>query len=297
MHPAGKLVTLAANAKNMTSGSRQWLLMTAVAVSAVLAGCSSTSERAPITDLSVSSDETVAQITESQSSKEYTVQPGDTLYKIAREHNAKVHEIAQANQITDPSQLSVGQTLIVPGAGSAPSSPPDISSGSQVVAAPVDVSGSEAQAKPVKTPEPDQTKAEPDKSKEGSSAPRASDADLIKWGWPNQGKVIKEFTPSSKGIDIAGQVGDPVVAAADGKVMYAGNGVRGLGNLILLGHSDGFITAYAHNDELLVKMGEQVKKGQKVATLGESEADSPRLHFEIRRRGTPVNPMSYLPKK
>ncbi|HLR29635.1 MAG TPA: peptidoglycan DD-metalloendopeptidase family protein [Paenalcaligenes sp.] len=280
------------------SGSRQWLLMTAVAVSAVLAGCSSTDKRAPITDLSVSPDETIAQVTESDS-KEYTVQPGDTLYKIAREHNAKVHEIAQANQITDPSQLSVGQTLVVPGAGTAPSSPPDISSGSQVVAAPVDVAGSEsqAQAKPVKTPEADQTKAESDKSEEGSSAPRASDADLIKWDWPNQGKVIKEFTPSSKGIDIAGQVGDPVLAAADGKVMYAGNGVRGLGNLILLGHSDGFITAYAHNDELLVKMGEQVTKGQKVATLGESEADSPRLHFEIRRRGTPVNPMSYLPKK
>src|SRR5690625_1761229 len=203
MHPAGKLVSLAANAKHTTLvGSRQWLLMTTVAVTAILAGCSSTDQRAPITDLSVTTNKTIAQITES-ASKDYTVQPGDTLYKIAREHNAKVHEIAQANQITDPSQLSVGQTLIVPGAGSAPSSPPDISSGSQVVAAPVDVSGSEAQAKPVKTPEPDQTKAEPDKSREGSSAPRASDADLIKWGWPNQGKVIKEFTPSSKGIDIA----------------------------------------------------------------------------------------------
>jgi len=299
MHPAGKLVSLAANAKHTTLvGSRQWLLMTTVAVTAILAGCSSTDQRAPITDLSVTTDETVAQITES-ASKDYTVQPGDTLYKIAREHNAKVHEIAQANQITDPSQLSVGQKLVIPGAGTAPSSPPDISSGSQVVAAPVDVSGGEGQAqpKPVDTGQEDQTQADAAQSQESSSTPRASDADLIKWDWPNQGKVIQEFTPSSKGIDIEGQIGDPVLAAADGKVMYAGNGVRGLGNLILLGHSDGSITAYAHNDELLVKMGEQVKKGQKVATLGDSEADSPRLHFEIRRRGTPVNPMSYLPKK
>lgn len=299
MHPASKLVSLAANAKGMPLiGSRQWLLMTAVAVSVVLAGCGSTSQRAPITDLSVSPDETIAQVVGADS-KGYTVQPGDTLYKIAREHNAKVHEIAQANQITDPSQLRVGQTLVIPGAGTAPSSPPDISSGSQVVAVPIDVSGSgsQAQAEPVKPIGSGQTTAEPGKSEEGSGAPRASDADLIEWGWPNQGKIIKGFTPSSKGIDIAGQVGDPVLAAADGKVMYAGNGVRGLGNLILLGHSDGFITAYAHNDELLVKMGEQVKKGQKVATLGESEADSPRLHFEIRRRGTPVNPISYLPKK
>lgn len=298
MHPAGKLVSLAANAKSTPStGSHRWLFMTAVAVSVLLAGCSSTSQRAPITDLSVSQDETVAQVS-SQASKEYVVQPGDTLYKIAREHNAKVHEIAQANQITDPSQLRIGQTLVIPGAGSAPSSPPDISSGSQVVAAPIDVSGdTKAPTEADKSAETAQTEAQADKSKESSSAPRASDADLISWGWPNQGKIIQGFTPSSKGIDIAGEVGDPVLAAADGKVMYAGNGVRGLGNLILLGHTDGFITAYAHNDELLVKMGEEVKKGQKVATLGQTEAESPRLHFEIRRRGTPVNPLSYLPKR
>src|SRR5690625_3147604 len=169
MHPAGKLVSLAANAKHTTLvGSRQWLLMTTVAVTAILAGCSSTDQRAPITDLSVTTDETVAQITES-ASKDYTVQPGDTLYKIARGHNAKVHEIAQANQITDPSQLSVGQKLVMPGAGTAPSSPPDISSGSQVVAAPVDVSGGEGQAqpKPVDTGQEDQTQARSEERRVG----------------------------------------------------------------------------------------------------------------------------------
>ncbi len=300
MHPAGKLVSLAANATvSPNSGSSRWLCMTALAVSALLVGCSTTGQRAPITDLSVSQNETDAQVM-SQSTTTYIVQPGDTLYKIAREHNAKVHEIAQANQIANPSQLRIGQTLVIPGAGTAPTSPPHISSGTQVVAAPIDVSGttqSQSQTGQASTSSQSTTTVQPDKSVESSSAPRASDADLINWGWPNQGKIIQGFTPSSKGIDIAGEIGDPVLAAADGKVMYAGNGVRGLGNLILLGHTDGFITAYAHNDELLVKMGEEVKKGQKVATLGQTEASSPRLHFEIRRRGTPVNPLSYLPRR
>ena len=88
-----------------------------------------------------------------------------------------------------------------------------------------------------------------------------------------------------------------MVAAADGKVMYAGNGVRGLGNLVLLGHSNGFITAYAHNQQLLVKSGDSVKKGSRIALLGQSDTTSPRLHFEIRRSGNPVNPLSYLPPR
>src|SRR5690606_28598488 len=131
----------------------------------------------------------------------------------------------------------------------------------------------------------------------GNASARASDAGLIAWAWPSSGKVIQGFTTTTKGIDIEGAVGAPVTAAADGKVMYAGNGVRGLGNLILLGHSSGFITAYAHNQTLLVKTGQTVKKGAKIATLGQSDTTSPRLHFEIRRRGTPVNPLSYLPAR
>src|SRR5699024_482 len=111
------------------------------------------------------------------------------------------------------------------------------------------------------------------------------------------GKIIQSFNSSTKGIDLEGAEGDPVKAAADGKVMYAGNGVRGLGNLILLGHSDGFITAYAHNQELLVKTGEQIKKGATIAKVGQTDTSSPRLHFEVRRRGTPVDPLSYLPAR
>lgn len=294
MQPAGRVLSIAANAKKQGYVfPRHWLYGIAFVVVGVLAGCSTSSQQAPITDLSAGSTGTVAPSSQARAAGSYTVKAGDTLYKIARAHNVSVQELAAANQILDPAQLRVGQSLAIPGGVGAAGSQ-TIDTGTQVVVAPVDV-GTGVQPTPAAKPK-ESTEVKPSASTE-SGAPRASDADLINWGWPTQGKIIQSFTPSSKGIDLEGRVGEPVVAAADGKVMYAGNGVRGLGNLILLGHSDGFITAYAHNDALLVKTGEEVKKGQKIATLGQSEASSPRLHFEIRRRGTPVNPMSYLPKR
>lgn len=294
MQSAGRLVSFAERAKARLKGmhpAKHWVLWSAFAVMGVLAGCSSTSHQAPITDLSVEQETPAVQAPEVAAAT-YIVQPGDTLYKIATKHTVSVQQIVQANSIADPTQLRVGQTLTIPGATEV-AAQTDVSSGSQVIASPVDVSPKENEAQTETLPAVTPT----EKPVESSAAPRASDADLIDWGWPNQGKIIQDFTPSTKGIDIEGQVGDSVVAAASGKVMYSGNGVRGLGNLILLGHSDGFITAYAHNDSLLVKTGEEVKKGQKIATLGQTETSSPRLHFEIRRRGTPVNPISYLPKR
>jgi lipoprotein NlpD len=137
----------------------------------------------------------------------------------------------------------------------------------------------------------------PVKPKEPETPPPASDAGVIHWGWPAKGRIIQSFNANTKGVDIEGTEGEPIDAAADGKVMYAGNGVRGLGNLVLLGHSDGFITAYAHAQQLLVKTGQKVKKGAKIATIGKTETTSPRLHFEIRRHGTAVDPLAYLPTR
>ena len=244
----------------------------AIAVSAlammVLAGCASRQTRAPVTDLSNGNHAAEAQ----PASGTYVVRPGDTLYKIAQEHNVDVATLVRLNGISDPGQLRVGQTLRL--------------SGSSAGAQPVPVTP----ATPVATPEPAAPPAE-------STPARASDASVVSWDWPAKGKIIQGFNSNTKGIDIAGTVGDPVVAAASGKVMYAGNGVRGLGNLILLGHDKGFITAYAHNQKLLVKTGQTVKKGAKIATIGQTDTTSPRLHFEIRRSGTPVNPLSYLPSR
>ncbi|MDQ7990564.1 MAG: peptidoglycan DD-metalloendopeptidase family protein [Candidatus Dactylopiibacterium sp.] len=118
------------------------------------------------------------------------------------------------------------------------------------------------------------------------------------WGWPSAGKVIGTFNDSSnKGIDIGGNIGDEVLAAGAGEVRYVGSSLRGYGNLVIIKHSNEYSSVYAHNQEILVKENQQVRKGQKIATLGKSDADRPKLHFEIRRQGKPVDPMKYLPSR
>lgn len=241
----------------------RFLVIAAVVTTVVLAGCASRTTQAPVTDMSGGT-------VRPSVGGNYVVKRGDTLYKIAQAHNMNVAELSRLNNITDPSQLRIGQVLRLDSSGAAPAPSPS-------VATPIPV-------KPASPTEP-------------ASTVRASDAALISWGWPASGKIIQSFNANTKGIDIEGAVGAPVQAAADGKVMYAGNGVRGLGNLILLGHSNGFITAYAHNQALLVKTGQQIKKGERIASIGQTDTTSPRLHFEVRRRGTPVNPMSYLPSR
>lgn len=240
----------------------------ALGVLAVLAGCGTRGAKAPVTDMSSAGPAQPA------ATGTYTVRAGDTLYKIAQAHGTDVASLIKLNKIGDPTQLRVGQVLRLDGGTPMPPQPPAVAASPSTAPA----------ATPV-TPPPAPT------------ASRASDANVISWGWPASGKIIQGFNNNTKGIDIEGAPGDPVTAAADGTVMYAGNGVRGLGNLVLLGHSDGFITAYAHNQELLVKTGDKIKKGARIALLGQTDTTSPRLHFEIRRRGTPVNPLSYLPPR
>ncbi|MDB5886404.1 MAG: peptidase, partial [Polaromonas sp.] len=124
-----------------------------------------------------------------------------------------------------------------------------------------------------------------------------SDED-VGWIWPAQGTLVAGFDEAkNKGLDISGKSGDPVVASADGRVVYSGAGLRGYGNLIILKHNNTFLTAYAHNKSLLVKEDQTVKKGQKIAEMGNSDADKVKLHFEIRRQGKPVDPAKYLPAR
>lgn len=120
----------------------------------------------------------------------------------------------------------------------------------------------------------------------------------IEWGWPVGGKIIAGFNEtSSKGVDLAGKPGDPVLAAASGRVVYAGTGLRGYGKLVIVKHDNSYLSAYAHNQSLLVKEGQAVSKGQKIAELGDTDSDRPKLHFEIRRQGKPVDPGKYLPPR
>lgn len=248
----------------------------------VLAACT-TPNRAPVVDLSGSQASGTG--TQVGPSTTYVVRPGDTLYSIARQHGVTWQEVASWNGIADPSQLRVGRTLTIGGGGSAA---PATGGGTGM-----------AQVQPIPTPTVEVRPLD-GSSASTPSTPRPVQANDsgIDWLWPAQGRVIAEYNQAlNKGIDIEGNVGDPVVAAADGTVVYAGSGLRGYGNLLIIRHNATFLSAYAHNSRLLVSEGQEVKRGQRVAELGQTDAPSPRLHFEVRRGGTPEDPMRFLPPR
>jgi lipoprotein NlpD len=239
----------------------------------------------------------------------YVVKKGDTLYSIALEHGADYRDVAQWNGMDDPTKLSVGQRLRV-------KAPPDAvqvgtARGSgRPEARPLDApAGVAAGASAIKTEPRAQrlpyskenvaaiARQEPKPEAKPESKPEARPEDgAIAFIWPAKGKVIAGFAePRSKGIDIDGKIGDPIVAAAAGRVTYIGNGIPGLGKLVVLKHDNGFITVYAHNKDILVKEQQSVARGQKIAEMGATDSDRPKLHFQIRKGSSPVDPMRYLP--
>ena len=147
-----------------------------------------------------------------------------------------------------------------------------------------------AEAKPVEKPElKPETKPADNKPVNPSTG-----EEEIAWSWPTVGKVVAPFSDSSKGLDIGGKLGQPVLAAGSGKIVYAGTGLRGYGKLVIIKHNKTYLSAYAHNNQLLVKEGDNVKKGDRIAEMGNSDAEQVKLHFEIRRFGKPVDPIKYL---
>ena len=156
-------------------------------------------------------------------------------------------------------------------------------------------------ATPVPPPEPAvvaRAEPRPEPKPEPKPAPAADEEDdRLEWLWPANGKIVTGFsdTANLKGIDIAGKAGQPVIASAAGKVVYAGTGLRGYGKLVIVKHNNTFLSAYAHNKDLLVKEGQQVTRGQKIAEMGNTDSDEVKLHFEIRKLGKPVDPIKYLP--
>ena len=221
----------------------------------------------------------------------YTVRQGDTIRKIAAAVNQPWREIARWNKLGNPNLIEVGQVLrVVPPPGSPPpppSAPPPVPVATQTTPGTPDAPASE----------PSATASAPTPSSPPSPPPSAG-ADSVNFIWPANGSVVGQFDETTnKGLSIAGNAGDPVLAAADGRVVYAGAGLRGYGNLIILKHNNTFLTAYAHNRTLLVKEDQTVKKGQKIAEMGSTESDRVQLHFEIRRSGKPVDPTRYLPAR
>jgi lipoprotein NlpD len=210
----------------------------------------------------------------------YIVKKGDTLYSIALEHGADYREVAQWNGLTDPTKIDVGQRLRVKAPAGA-ASVGTVKGAGAPEARPLGGATAPVEGKAAPKPLP------PDAAKA---------ADTLQFVWPAKGKVIAGFAePRSKGIDIDGKLGDPVVAAAAGRITYIGSGIPGLGKLVVIKHDGGFITVYAHNREILVKEQQAVSRGQKIAEIGATDSDRPKLHFQIRKGSSPVDPMRYLP--
>ncbi len=226
----------------------------------------------------------------------YTVRSGDTLIRIGLDHGQSSRDLARWNNLDNPNRIEVGQVLrVVPPAGSAAVAKAvtqgSVSSGSTSALAPLP----SAADKPA--PQAAAAASAP-AAPASAAAPAVSPEDDIAWIWPTSGPVLAGFDEvKNKGLDIGGAAGDPVLAAADGRVVYVGAGLRGYGNLIILKHNNTYLTAYAHNQTLLIKEDQTVRKGQKIAEMGSSDADRVKLHFEVRRQGKPVDPSKYLPPR
>jgi lipoprotein NlpD len=207
----------------------------------------------------------------------YVVKSGDTLYSIALEHGADYREIAQWNSLDDPTKLRVGQVLRVK-----PAPEPSVVIGSGRPGGRIESRALESPA--VQKPPP---MAPPPVAREEPKL----EVTPLQFLWPVKGKLLASFAePRQKGIDIEGRMGDPVLAAAAGRVTYVGSGIPGLGKLVVIRHDQGFITVYAHNKDILVKEQQAVARGQRIAELGE------KLHFQIRKGAAAVDPLLYLPK-
>lgn len=295
------------------SSGRLGSVLAVVVVGLVLGGCGSRAlNRAPVEDRGAGPGRTAPTVTDptTQAVKQpsgfenaglpgyYTVKPGDTLLRIGLDHGQSAKDIARWNGLDNPNRIEIGQVLrVVPPVASTPGVASTMSAAGGVVTKPV----TQASATPLAPGSAPVVSAEkPSASPAGSTAaPSAGMAeDEIGWMWPTNGAVLAGFDEvKNKGLDIGGADGDPVVAAADGRVVYVGAGLRGYGNLIILKHNNTYLTAYAHNKTLLIKEDQSVRKGQKIAEMGSSDADRVKLHFEVRRQGKPVDPAKYLPAR
>ena len=222
----------------------------------------------------------------------YSVKPGDTLIRISLDQGQSAKDIARWSNLDNPNRLEVGQVLrvvppnpVVSTTGGAVTKPVTLASATPVLggAAPAVSADRPAASAPTTS---------------ATLATSANSEDEIAWIWPTNGVVLAGFDEiKNKGLDLGGVAGDPVLAAADGRVVYVGAGLRGYGNLIILKHNNTYLTAYAHNQTLLIKEDQSVRKGQKIAEMGSSDADRVKLHFEVRRQGKPVDPAKYLPSR
>ncbi|GJI94538.1 murein hydrolase activator NlpD [Duganella caerulea] len=298
---------------------------------ALLSACTTTPNQAPVVDRSPpppvkpATPSETAQIARDERGL-YTVKKGDTLIRIALEYGQNYRDLVTWNNLSNPNDIKVDQVLrvlppdsapngvqtgaiVMPPVDKTPPPPPVIkktepkgekkpySESALAELQRADGNGNgkaEASVKPAPAPSPAVTTAPPAAAAVAASA----EDEKLSWMWPSEGRVVATFDEGkNKGVDIAGKAGQQVVAAGAGKVMYAGSGIRGYGNLVIVKHSNNLLSAYAHNRTIVVKEGQSVNKGQMIAEMGDSDADSVKLHFEIRQQGKPVDPSRFLPNR
>ena len=297
-------------------------LVAAATTLLILAGCATPNRRAPVEDqgrpasgfASASAPKVLPGAENAGKPGYYTVKAGDTLIRIALESGQNWRDIAAWNNLENPNLIEVGQVVRVVPPASEPASgvvvkplaPP------RVEPRPTPAATASADAKPQPStparPASQTNGAAPAVAATAPAAPpvvapapastEARDGDVPNWAWPAAGPVLASFEEGrNKGLTIGGKAGDPVLAAADGHVVYAGSGLRGYGNLVIVKHSADYLTAYAHNQALLVKEDQAVKRGQKIAEMGSTDAERVQLHFEIRKKGKPLDPSRQLPAR
>jgi lipoprotein NlpD len=282
------------------------------AFAGALSGCASKSH-APVVERGAPPVKAPAATPQAAKAGEfYTVKKGDTLYSIALEHGVSYRDLAAWNNIENPALIRIGQPLrVAPPDGAAIVKPIDAPASVEVRALTSSAARNsdthKREPKGGKQPYSEQAVAaaqKPDESRPpvvaGADPKPVAQAgvhgDELEWLWPSAGKIMAGFVEGgSKGVDIGGKIGEPVLASAAGKVIYAGSGIRGYGNLVIVQHAGSMSSVYAHNSKLLAREGLQVTKGQKIAELGNTDTDQAKLHFEIRHQGKPVDPLKYLP--
>ncbi|MCK9813530.1 MAG: peptidoglycan DD-metalloendopeptidase family protein [Candidatus Pseudomonas colombiensis] len=275
-------LTVIAQRMGITSFQR---LMISLVLSSLLVGCSSTkssSVRVVDRNSAVAQRPTVT-------TGQYVVRRGDTLFSIAFRYGWDYKALAARNNIPEPFTIHPGQTIRFDGrSGAAPTTVVTTSQSSASSSSKTTVT-----RRPVGVAPATPSKSTPAPLPPAGPAPTG-------WGWPANGILIGKFSSNgslNKGIDIAGDLGQPVLAASDGTVVYAGSGLRGYGELVIIKHNETYVSAYGHNRRLLVREGQQVKVGQTIAEMGSTGTDRVKLHFEIRRQGKPVDPLQFLPRR
>jgi lipoprotein NlpD len=301
----------------------------------LLIACSTTRQSAPVFDRTNGARSGDAPKTSPSASSQsprqadnrgyYTVRKGDTLVQIALEFGQSYRDLVAWNNLSNPNDIKVDQELRVtpseggpqtgsvattsgvevrplttqPGPANAPSTSKTAPRGDKraysegSIAEMQKPEGGAANGSRTESPKVTETKP----AEKMSDTPGANGDDDVAWVWPADGKVVSTFSDGKKGIDIAGKLGQPVLAAGAGKVLYAGSGIRGYGNLVILKHTNNLLSAYAHNKTIFVKEDQTVNKGQKIAEMGNSDTDAVKLHFEIRQQGKPVDPSKFLPSR